>query len=98
VLRCSFCSLGWEQSSTSCIYCEESGDAFTTITPVDGPSGQRYEACASCSGYLKAVDVPSLSPFPLLAIGDLETMDLDLAAMQRGFGRPQMRDFTGRKS
>ena len=35
-------------------------------------------------GYLKTVDVPSLSPFPLLAIYDMETMDLDLAAMEHG--------------
>jgi hypothetical protein len=52
--------------------------------------------CKACGGYLKTVDVPSLSVFPLLPIADLETMDLDMAAMERGFGRPPLRDFTKR--
>jgi hypothetical protein len=35
-------------------------------------------------------------PFPLLALADLESMDLDIAAMQRGFARPAIKQFTRR--
>jgi hypothetical protein len=49
--------------------------------------------CGACSGYLKAIDVPGLSPFPLLSISDMETTDLDLAAMDHGYRRPALREF-----
>ena len=48
-----------------------------------GANDRRVEVCGTCSGYLKTVDVAELSPFPLLAIADLETMDLDMAAMEQ---------------
>ena len=42
----------------------------------------------ACGGYLKTIDLDELSPFPLLAISDIETMDLDMAAMEHGYQRP----------
>jgi hypothetical protein len=53
--------------------------------------------CNSCGGYLKTVDVAALSPFPLLAIADMETMDLDLAAMERNYRRPNGKEFATKK-
>jgi FdhE protein len=94
VLRCSFCAYAWELTVYSCIYCAEEGEAFVTAAPDTERKDRRVEVCGSCGGYLKAVDVPALSPFPLLAISDLETMDLDAAAMEHGYARPTLRDFT----
>ena len=51
------------------------------------------EVCSGCGSYLKTVDVEKLSAFPLLSIGDLETMDLDVAAMEHGYARPAMKEF-----
>ncbi len=42
---------------------------------------------------MKAVDVAELSPFPLVAIADLETMDLDMSAIERGYTRPPLKEF-----
>jgi hypothetical protein len=39
------------------------------------------------------VDTDELLPFPLVAIGDLETRDLDVLAMQQGFQRPPLKAF-----
>jgi hypothetical protein len=47
-------------------------------------------------GYLKTVDLSSVSPFPLVAIADLETMDLDAAAMEHNYSRPPAKDFARR--
>ena len=55
------------------------------------------EVCGSCRGYLKTVDTLALSPFPLLSIGDLETMDLDMAAMEHGYQRPPLKDFATKR-
>jgi FdhE protein len=96
-LRCSFCAAAWELTSYACVYCGESGEAFVTAAPDEEQKGRRVEVCSSCAGYLKTVDVGGLSPFPLLAIADLETMDLDVAAMERGYARPPLKEFSPRR-
>ena len=97
VLRCSFCAVAWELATYACVYCEEDADPFVTAAADEERKDRRLELCSRCAGYLKTVDVPALSPFPLLAIADLETMDLDLVAMERGFARPPLPDVVTRK-
>ena len=95
-LRCSFCAAAWELNSYACIYCGEAGAPFVTAAPDEERKDRRVEVCSTCTGYLKTVDIAELSPFPLLAIADLETMDLDVAAMERGYARPPLKDFRAR--
>lgn len=97
VLRCSFCALAWELGRYACVYCHEDGEPFVTAAPDEERKDRRLEICRSCGAYLKTIDVMSLSPFPLLAITDLETMDLDMAAMERGYHRPSLKDFSTRR-
>lgn len=96
VLRCSFCAAAWELNTHACIYCGESGEAFVTASTEQDRNephkGRRLELCDRCAGYLKTVEVARLSRFPLLTIADLETMDLDAAAMERGHARPALPD------
>ena len=93
-LRCSFCAGAWELTSYACIYCAESGDAFVTAAPNEERKDRRVEVCSACGAYLKAIDLPELSPYPLLSITDLETTDLDVAAMEHGYVRPMLKDFS----
>jgi formate dehydrogenase maturation protein FdhE len=69
-----------------------------TAAPDEERKDRRLEVCGTCGAYLKTIDVEVLTPFPLLAIADLETMDLDIAAMEKGYNRPALRDFTTRQS
>jgi FdhE protein len=96
-LRCSFCACAWELTTYACIYCGESGEKFVTAAPDPERTDRRIEVCSGCGGYLKTIDVPDLSPFPLLSISDIETTDLDVAAMEHGYARPPLRDFVTRK-
>jgi FdhE protein len=96
-LRCSFCSSAWELSTYACIYCEESGAKFVTAAPDEERKDRRLEVCSTCGGYLKTIDLAELSPFPLLSISDIETTDLDVAAMEHGYQRPALKDFTQRR-
>ena len=96
MLRCSFCAAAWELARYACVYCGEEGEPFVTAAPVEERKDRRVEVCSACTGYLKTVDTFALSPFPLLSIGDLETMDLDMAAMEHGYQRPALRDFKTR--
>jgi FdhE protein len=96
VLRCSFCAAGWELNEYCCIYCGEHGEAFVTAAPDEERKDRRVEICGACQAYLKTIDVAQLSPFPLVAITDMESMDLDLAAMEHGYTRPPLREFSKR--
>lgn len=91
-LRCSFCAAAWELTTYACVYCAEDGEPFVTAAPNEERKDRRLELCAGCGSYLKTVDLEELSPFPLLSIADLETMDLDLAAMEHGYARPPLKD------
>lgn len=96
VLRCSFCALAWEVNRYACVYCGEEGERFVTAASDEERNDRRLELCNACGAYLKAIEVPELSPFPLLAISDLETMDLDMTAMERRYVRPALKDFSHR--
>jgi FdhE protein len=92
-LRCSFCSAAWELKTYACVYCRNDSESFITAAPDAERKDRRVEACSACGSYLKTVDLNELSPFPLLAISDLETMDLDLAAMEHHYTRPPLKNF-----
>jgi FdhE protein len=93
LLRCAFCAAAWERTSYACVYCGESGEAFVTAAPDEQRHDRRIELCSGCGAYLKAVDAAELSAFPLIAIADMETMDLDVAAMEHHYGRPPLKEF-----
>jgi FdhE protein len=91
-LRCSFCSGAWEPAEYVCIYCGEGGETFVTAAPDVSRTDRRVEACGACGAYLKTIDLVDLSPFPLIAISDIETIELDTAAMDHGYVRPPLKD------
>jgi FdhE protein len=93
LLRCAFCAATWERTIYACVYCDEPGEPFVTAAPDETRPDRRTELCSACGAYLKSVDAAEVSPFPLVAIADMETMDLDLAAMEHQYGRPPLRDF-----
>jgi FdhE protein len=92
-LRCSFCAAAWELNTYACAYCGEEREPFITAAPNEERKDRRLELCGACGSYLKTVDVASLSPFPLVSVGDLDTMDLDMAAMEHGYARPPLKEF-----
>jgi FdhE protein len=96
-LRCSFCATAWELPAYACIYCGEQDAPFVTAAPNEERKDRRVELCRTCGGYLKTIDLEELSPFPLLAISDIETTDLDVAAMEHGYGRPPLKDFSPKR-
>jgi FdhE protein len=97
LLRCSFCAATWGLTEYACAHCGAADESFRTTAPDEERKDRRIEVCGTCSSYLKTVDLPDLSPFPLVAVTDLETMDLDMAAMQAGYTRPAARDFAAAK-
>jgi hypothetical protein len=93
-LRCSFCALAWQLLPDACIYCRNAGPTFERVAPDTALPGRTVDLCGQCRLYIKSVTVPNLSVFPLLLIVDMDTMDLDLAAIDRKFKRPALKSFT----
>jgi formate dehydrogenase maturation protein FdhE len=94
-LRCSFCAASWVLASQRCVYCGNAGDDFVAAAPDLSRTDRRIELCGACGSYTKVIDVAALTPFPLLAIEDLASVDLDRGAMTRGYGRPKLVDLDG---
>jgi FdhE protein len=88
-LRCGRCGGDWAGEWLRCTYCGERDHArLGSLVPEAGPGAATAQHCATCRRYLKVIPVlvPS-DPFELL-LRDLETVDLDLSARERGFSGP----------
>ena len=89
-LRCSFCAAGWELSAYRCVYCGNDDDTFVTAAPDREQPGRRLQACGRCGGYIKVLELAEPSAFPLVAVDDLASMDLDMIAIERKYLRPPL--------
>lgn len=90
LLRCSFCAAAWQLSSYRCIYCGSDSERFITAAPDPEHASRRLQLCGECGGYVKAIEVPTPTEFPLVAVEDLASMDLDLVAIERKYLRPPL--------
>jgi hypothetical protein len=87
LLRCAFCAATWRPPTDRCAYCGTTGEDFKTLVLDRDRPGRRLELCRGCGGFLKTLDVELVTPFPLVAIEDLASSDLDQAALHHGFRR-----------
>jgi FdhE protein len=89
-LRCSFCAARWTLASYRCVYCANRSRTFVTAAPDLQVPGRRLQLCGACGGYMKVLEVAAPNQFPLVAIEDLASMDLDLIALERKYLKPPM--------
>jgi FdhE protein len=89
-LACGRCGTRWAIPQLRCVYCDETDhDRLGYLTPEAGEQTRKVEVCNSCKGYLKAVTtVRPLAPWAIL-VDDLTTVPLDIAALERGYQRPE---------
>jgi FdhE protein len=89
-LRCGGCGGGWEVQALWCSYCgERDHQKLGSLVPEAPGDKLQVDTCETCRGYLKSVAIlQALEPFELL-LQDLETVELDLVARERGYVRPE---------
>ncbi len=93
-LRCGRCAGDWEIEWLCCIYCGERGhERLGSLVLEDRGERLKVETCASCRGYLKSIATLQGIPAFELLLQDLETIELDLVALDRGYRRPQVSGF-----
>ncbi|MBI1967050.1 MAG: formate dehydrogenase accessory protein FdhE [Gemmatimonadetes bacterium] len=89
-LRCGRCGGAWQFPWLRCPFCGETRhERLGSLVPEQQLETRKIETCASCRGYLKSVTtLQATPPFELLLL-DLETVELDLVAVDGGYARPQ---------
>ena len=88
-LRCGCCGTDWRLPVLRCAFCGElDHHLLGTLLPEGDEQRRRIETCESCHGYLKVVMTLGALPLRTLALQDLATVPLDLAAQERGYARP----------
>jgi FdhE protein len=88
-LRCVRCAADWATAWLRCPYCDTSDHhRLGALVPDATPQTRRVETCGVCRGYLKTITTLSPTPADDLAVLDLTTVELDLAAMTAGYARP----------
>jgi FdhE protein len=89
-LRCGRCASAWRLRVHECAFCGNL-DHVTLgyLAAEDDRESRRAVTCRRCQGYLKTfTTVTPLAPADLLA-RDLSSVELDIAAHDAGFGRPE---------
>lgn len=97
LLRCSFCARGWQLLNYRCIYCGNDAEGFITAAADPEQPGRRLQLCGACGGYVKVLEVAAPTVFPLVAIEDLVSLDLDMAAIQKNYVRPALPEIKKRQ-
>jgi FdhE protein len=92
--RCGACGAGWRTQRLGCPYC--GNDDYRTLQTLTIEDEQRFRVsvCDRCKGYLKIANAFDPPPAELLALDDVASMHLDVAAIERGYHRPGGSGFT----
>jgi FdhE protein len=91
-LRCGRCGGDWAQPGIRCPSCGGVGHAARAALVAEGEGGARQvEICGACRGYLKSVSTLRARDGAEVVLADLASIELDLAAVERGYARPAPR-------
>ncbi|MBI4419346.1 MAG: formate dehydrogenase accessory protein FdhE, partial [Gemmatimonadetes bacterium] len=89
-LRCGRCGVGWDTAWLRCPFCNETDHAkLGYLAPEGGEQTRKVEFCRSCQGYIKGLATVSSFPPWALLLEDVATLPLDVAALDRGYRRPE---------
>ncbi|HEX4383041.1 MAG TPA: formate dehydrogenase accessory protein FdhE [Myxococcales bacterium] len=86
MLHCALCALSWQVSRIKCPACDEADPVKLPTFSVPEYAGARIEACESCGGYVKSIDLTS-DARGIPEVDDVASVSLDLWAMENGFER-----------
>ena len=87
-LRCAACGSGWRGRRLACAYCANEDYRSLGTLAIEGEQRFRIAVCERCKGYLKVGNAFDPLPAELLALDDVVSMHLDVAAIERGYQRP----------
>jgi FdhE protein len=87
--RCGRCAADWRFDVLRCPFCGERDHNRLAGFVVEGEEERRrIDVCRQCGGYLKGISTLMAVPDEAVPVLDLESVELDLVATERGFARP----------
>jgi FdhE protein len=88
--RCGRCAGEWQVNCLVCAFCGMTDhEQLVTLVPEQGGTTRVIEACKRCLGYVKTFTTLQASPAARVMLDDLASVDLDIAAVEHGYKRPQ---------
>jgi FdhE protein len=93
-LRCGRCGAGWLFAGMVCVFCGCADHKdLGYLAPEGERDSRRAETCECCHSYLKTMaTLGALQPEEVL-LQDINSVELDIAAIQQGYGRPERQGF-----
>jgi FdhE protein len=93
-LRCGRCGAGWPFRGQTCAFCGCSDHKELGYLAAETERDtRRAETCECCHSYLKTLaTLGALQPDEVL-LRDIDSIELDMAALQKGYGRPDRQAF-----
>jgi FdhE protein len=92
--RCGRCGGAWQADCLFCPYCGMTDhEELVSLVPGSG-SNCVIEACKQCLGYVKSLTTLQGSAPANVMVDDLASAQLDVAAVEHGYKRPQGTGFT----
>ena len=89
-LRCGRCGGDWRTDWRGCPFCANADHAtLGSLVGDESMESRTVEACEACEGYLKAITTLKATPADALTLVDLDSVELDIAALEHGYVRPE---------
>jgi len=89
-LRCGRCGGAWQARGLYCFYCGMTDHKeLESLVPENSGSNSVIDACTRCRGYVKSFTTLQGSPPDRVILDDLASVELDVAAVEQGYKRPQ---------
>jgi len=86
--RCAGCANGWRGQRLVCPFCANNDYQSLGILTIEGEQRFRISVCERCKGFVKVANAFDPAPAELLALDDVASLHLDVAAIERGYERP----------
>ncbi len=88
-LRCGRCGGDWGMVALRCPFCfTDDHQQLGSLVPEVNGETRKVDTCAVCRGYVKTLTTLLAWAPDEVALADLATVDLDLAALAKDFARP----------
>lgn len=89
-LRCGRCGKDWQAYGLRCTFCKnDDHEQLVSLVPQNGAPTRMVESCKRCGGYLKSFTTLQGTDALGVMIDDLASVDLDIAAVEQGYRRPE---------
>jgi FdhE protein len=86
-LRCGACGFGWQVQRGACPFCGNDDEQQLGTLTLEAEQRFRAVVCQRCRTYLKVGNALEPPPTEVLAIDDVLSLHLDVAAAERGYRR-----------